>query len=370
MNRTRIVISGVAPDAEPRYLIVDELGSIVGRGILPVQEPSALTPMRTILVVPGAEVTVRWAELRAASPAQAQAAARLLLAEQLAQQDGLHLAVGPAAEDQDRLICIMSAARLQAFLDQAALHGVVPDVVAPDHLCLQPPEEAEAAALLLELEDRWVARADHLALSGEPDLVEVVMDQKLVRRLTGAEGEQALARGALAAPVNLLQGAFDPARRDQLTSRDVRRPAILAAALLLSPILLIGGQTLAAHWRAEAAEARMAQMAAEWLPADAPPDQAAAQIEALVASRSLTAGGGASGLLARTYAVIEPLPQAQLENFILMPEGTARAAVSLAAYADMERLSEQARQVGLSLREEGSRETGGRVVVDIVVGGR
>ena len=114
----------------------------------------------------------------------------------------------------------------------------------------------------------------------------------------------------------------------------------------------------------------MAQMAAEWLPADAPPDQAAAQIEALVASRSLTAGGGASGLLARTYAVIEPLPQAQLENFILMPEGTARAAVSLAAYADMERLSEQARQVGLSLREEGSRETGGRVVVDIVVGGR
>ncbi|MDX5329981.1 MAG: type II secretion system protein GspL [Caulobacteraceae bacterium] len=370
MNRTRIVISGVAPDAEPRYLIVDELGSIVGRGILPVQEPSALTPMRTILVVPGAEVTVRWAELRAASPAQAQAAARLLLAEQLAQQDGLHLAVGPAAEDQDRLICIMSAARLQAFLDQAALHGVVPDVVAPDHLCLQPPEEAEAAALLLELEDRWVARADHLALSGEPDLVEVVMDQKLVRRLTGAEGEQALARGALAAPVNLLQGAFDPARRDQLTSRDVRRPAILAAALLLSPILLIGGQTLADHWRAEAAEARMAQMAAEWLPADAPPDQAAAQIEALVASRSLTAGGGASGLLARTYAVIEPLPQAQLENFILMPEGTARAAVSLAAYADMERLSEQARQVGLSLREEGSRETGGRVVVDIVVGGR
>lgn len=370
MNRTRIVISGVAPDAEPRYLIVDELGSIVGRGILPVQEPSALTPLRTILVVPGAEVTVRWAELRAASPAQAQAAARLLLAEQLAQQDGLHLAVGPAAEDQDRLICIMSAARLQAFLDQAALHGVVPDVVAPDHLCLRPPEEAEAAALLLELEDRWVARADHLALSGEPDLVEVVMDQKLVRRLTGAEGEQALARGALAAPVNLLQGAFDPARRDQLTWRDARRPAILAAALLLSPILLIAGQTLTAHWRAEAAEARMAQMAAEWLPADAPPDQAAAQIEALVASRSLTAGGGASGLLARTYAVIEPLPQAQLENFILMPEGTARAAVSLAAYADMERLSEQARQVGLSLREEGSRETGGRVVVDIVVGGR
>ncbi|HMO44225.1 MAG TPA: hypothetical protein PKB04_13105, partial [Phenylobacterium sp.] len=120
MNRTRIVIAGAAPEAEPRYLLVDELGSIVGRGILPVQEASALTPMRTVLVIPGAETSVRWLKPTGASEAQARAAALLSLQDELAQAgEALHLALGPPDETGERAACVLAASRLQAAAKSA-----------------------------------------------------------------------------------------------------------------------------------------------------------------------------------------------------------------------------------------------------------
>ncbi len=373
MNRTRIVLAGAAPDAEPTYLILDELGSVVGRGILPVQEASALTPMRNVLVIPGAEVLVRWAPIKAASEAQARGAALAQLEDQMTSAVGAHVALSPPEADGQRLIVALSAARMQAWLDHAALHGVVPDLVIPDCLALpEPPDDPEGTPVIVTADfgALTAVRGQRLAFTGEPDLVAAIVGERPAQALAGHALERALADMAVSPAVNLLQGEFDPARREPLGRRDLRRPAALALALLISPLILWGAQAGADHLRARQAEARAEAKVAAILPHGAavtdPVVQAQAQLDAL----SLMSGGGASGLAAQLFAVVEPMDQVQVESLIIMPDGSARAALSHAAYSDGESLAQALTASGLSVRVEGSREEGGRVISDVILGAR
>jgi len=213
MNRTRIVFAGAAPDAEPTYLILDELGSVVGRGILPVQEASALTPMRNVLVVPGADVLIRWVSVKAASEAQARAAALAQLEDQMTSPAGAHLALAPAEADGQRLAAVVAAARMQAWLDGAALHGIAPDLVIPDCLALpEPSEDPDGASILATAEfgGLTAVRGRRLAFTGEPDLVAAVVGDRPAQTLAGPVLERALADMAVSPALTLLQGAFDP----------------------------------------------------------------------------------------------------------------------------------------------------------------
>jgi general secretion pathway protein L len=373
MNRTRIVLAGAAPDAEPTYLILDEVGSVVGRGILPVQEASALTPMRNILVVPGAEVLVRWVPVKAASEAQARAAALAQLEDQMTSPAGAHLALGPAEADGQRLAAVVSAARMQAWLDNAALHGITPDLIIPDCLTLpEPAEDPDGASILATAEfgGLTAVRGRRLAFTAEPDLVAAVVGARPAQTLAGPALERALADMAVSPALNLLQGAFDPERREPLGRRDLRRPALLTLVLLVSPLILWGAQAGADHLRARQAEARAAAKVAALLPEGTavtdPASQAQAQLDAL----SLASGGGAGGLAAQLFAAVEPLDQVQVESLIVMPDGAARAALSHAAYSDGEGLAEALQAAGLTVRVEGSREEGGRVISDVILGAR
>lgn len=373
MNRTRIVLAGAAPDAEPTYLILDELGSVVGRGILPVQEASALTPMRNVLVVPGAEVLIRWVPVKAASEAQARAAALAQLEDQMTSAAGAHLALGPAEADGQRLAAVVAAARMQAWLDSAALHGISPDLVIPDCLALPEPAEDPDGASILATSDfggLTAVRGRRLAFTGEPDLVAAVVGARPAQTLAGPALERALADMAVSPVLNLLQGAFDPDRREPLGRRDLRRPALLALVLLISPLILWGAQAGADHVRAMQAEARAEAKVTALLPEGTtvtdPASQAQAQLDAL----SLASGGGAGGLAAQLFSAVEPLDQVQVESLIVMPDGSARAALSHAAYSDGEGLAQALQAAGLTVRIEGSREEGGRVISDVMLGAR
>lgn len=373
MNRTRIVLAGASPAAEPTYLILDELGSVVGRGILPVQEASALTPMRNVLVIPGADVLVRWAPIKAASEAQARAAALAQLDDQMTSAAGAHVALGAPEADGHRLVVALAAARMQAWLDHAALHGVTPDLVIPDCLALaEPPDDAEGASVLVTAKfgDLTAVRGQRLAFTAEPDLVAAIVGERPAQALAGPHLERALADMAASPAVNLLQGDFDPARREPLRRRDLRRPAILAAALLISPLILWGAKAAADHVRAGQAEARAEAKVAAILPQGTAIIDPAAQAQAQLDALSLTSGGGASGLAAQLFAAVEPLDQVQVESLIIMPDGAARAALSHAAYSDGEALTQALQAAGLTVRVEGSREEGGRVISDIILGAR
>ncbi len=373
MNRTRIVMAGQEPDAEPTYLILDELGSVVGRGILPVQEASALTPMRNVLVIPGAEVLVRWLQVKAASEPQARAAALALLEDQLTSPVGAHLALGPVEADGQRLVAVLASSRMQALLDNAALHGIAPDLVIPDCLALPAPAEATDGApglVMAAFGGLTAVRGQRLALTAEPDLVTAVIGERPAEVLAGPALERALADMAANPAVNLLQGPFDPNRREPLGVRDLRRPALLVLALLVSPLILWGAQAGADHVRARQAEdramAKITALAPEGTVITDPAMQAQAQLDAV----NLATGGGASGLAAQLFAAIEPMDQVQVESLIVMPDGTARAALSHAAYSDGEGLAQALQAAGLAVRVEGSREEAGRVISDVILGAR
>ena len=85
---------------------------------------------------------------------------------------------------------------------------------------------------------------------------------------------------------------------------------------------------------------------------------------------SLASGGGAGGLAAQLFSAVEPLDQVQVESLIIMPDGSARAALSHAAYSDGEGLAQALQAAGLTVRVEGSREEGGRVISDVILGAR
>jgi len=373
MNRTRIVFAGAAPDAEPTYLILDELGSVVGRGILPVQEASALTPMRNVLVVPGADVLIRWVSVKAASEAQARAAALAQLEDQMTSPAGAHLALAPAEADGQRLAAVVAAARMQAWLDGAALHGIAPDLVIPDCLALpEPSEDPDGASILATAEfgGLTAVRGRRLAFTGEPDLVAAVVGDRPAQTLAGPVLERALADMADSPALTLLQGAFEPERREPIGRRELRRPALLVLALLVSPLILWGAQAGAAHLRATQAEARAAAKVAALLPDGTAVTDPAAQAQAQLDALSLASGGGAGGLAAQLFAAVEPMDQVQVESLIVMPDGSARAALSHAAYSDGEGLAQALQAAGLTVRVEGSREEGGRVISDVILGAR
>ncbi|MAK81179.1 type II secretion system protein GspL, partial [Phenylobacterium sp.] len=233
-------------------------------------------------------------------------------------------------------------------------------------------EDPEGASILATAEfgGLTAVRGRRLAFTGEPDLVAAVVGARPAQTLAGPALERALADMAVSPALNLLQGAFDPERREPLGRRDLRRPALLALALLVSPLILWGAQAGADHLRASQAEARAEAKVAALLPDGTAVTDPASQAQAQMDALSLASGGGAGGLAAQLFSAVEPLDQVQVESLIIMPDGSARAALSHAAYSDGEGLAQALQAAGLTVRVEGSREEGGRVISDVILGAR
>ena len=195
-----------------------------GRAELLVPTPG---PARTALAVQGTEVAIHWLDLAGdLSPAQAAAAARLMLADASAAPLGaMHVAAG-RVEHGLTAVALAPAALMQAWLAD----GRDPDLIVPDTLLLLPPAEGLARR---GLDHRGLA----LAFSAEPELAELVAPGAPVVEVDEAAFEAGLA-AALADPiVNLRQGAFARRRQWRVDAGSARRVAMLAAALLLVSLI-------------------------------------------------------------------------------------------------------------------------------------
>ena len=233
-------------------LHVDADGRITPGGERATGEAGMRT--REIVAVPGERVRILQLEIPTRLPAQALAAARLKLEDQLAVDARPHVALAPPGDaiGAPRLVAVVDDAVMQTWRRQCDALGIVPDVMLPDCLLLQPPAEdalvaAPHDAMLL------VRGADH-AFTIEPGLAGVLAGERPLEMLDPAHVPQALAEGAaraaIAPTLDLLQ--FDHARVDQGGRRRGRRLAVLAALAALSPLVLMAAQTLRdmgwAHW--------------------------------------------------------------------------------------------------------------------------
>lgn len=184
-----------------------------------------------IAVAPAESVALHWAELPGRSPAQALAAARLLVAEASATPLAeLHVAVGDEGEGE-RPIALVAMATMAQWLTDLAGHGIDPAAMIPAPLLLPRPDEGYVRATIAATA---LVRSRTTGFADEAPLADLVIGDTPQHTLDQDAIDAALA-AAIAAPVlDLRQGAF--ARRRRRIGIDwalVRRLALLGAAILL-----------------------------------------------------------------------------------------------------------------------------------------
>jgi general secretion pathway protein L len=370
MRRTRLVFAPQAPQQPVTYLLLNEFGEPVGRGEQPLSPPAPVVPETVVLVVPGVDAAARWLNLPTRNDAQARTAAALLLEDSQALDDeALHLAVGPLEADGHRLVVAVARAQMQAWIELARLYGLTPEAVTPDHLLLPAPEDGRPIAA--RLGEMLAVRGPRLALSCEPDLAPVLIDDPDLQVLEHPDEVDArLAQGAGQPLFNLLQGDFAPSDGRQVARRELLRPALLAAALLLSPILLDAANAARLTFAARETEAAAESRAAQVLPKGTVVSDAAAQTTAHLQRLEIAAGDGPAGLAARLFHALSGLEGAQAEGVIVSPDGAMRATISHVNYSDMDLLADALGRQGVAFKQEGVREEGGRIVSEVILGVR
>ncbi len=357
---TRLLLLPAVPGASATCLQVDGAGRVLSRTVIDPAAPPAPTanesPARQILAVPGSECLSTWLDLPARNPLQAVAAARVLLAEQIAGPvDTLHLAIAPATDDGNCLVVAVETATMQGWLDRAATFGMAPDAVVPLPMLL-PTADADAL-VTTDIDSHRLVRGPRLAFAAEPALAEQVIGEQPHRTLTLEEAETAFAANALSPPIDLLQYAFarEPVRREGWPAW--RRAAILAAVLAVSPLVLLAAQIARYEVATNNLQAQANTRAREVLPtlgADADPVPPIREHLA-----GVQAGQGFAHATAALLAAITATNGAELDA-MSYSNVELHATLVVPAPAALESIRAALAGNGLELVETGRRDANGR----------
>ncbi len=364
MKPVRLILIPATGSQSAPFLIVGADGYVLDRGELTLDGGAAPEPMRTVAVTPGGDVLVRWLDLPPGSTAQGRAAAAWMLRDQVAASpDRLATVLGPPTPaGEPRLVAVVSRSLIEAWTDYLAALGVRAEVFVPDVLTLSEPGTADDLSAV-SFGEGMALRGRRFAATVQPDLVELIAaGRRVVPIQDPAAVERALVAAALAPPINLL----DTGEREAKAAGGWRRAAVLAALVVLSPLVL----TVAGAVRDDMAarEARSGALAAI---AAAAPDLARESdpVEAL-RRRVVSAPppGGVTAAAAALFTAVEAVEGAELDILIADPEDGVKATVSHPAHGDMAVIRRSMAGAGMSVTETGTLEDGGRIVSDITIG--
>lgn len=362
MSRTRLVLVPMVASRPAPTLIVDAAGHVLERGLLTLESPATGPAMRTVAVVPGSDVLVRWLDLPGGTAAQQRTAALWMLKDDLAATpDRVRLALGAAVAGEPRLAAVVAEPLLLAWMDWLSGMGLKADVLVPDSLTVPEPFEDDVLTAV-GFGPALALRGRRFAAGIEPDLAEAVAGGRRIEPVDDMRRvEQMLIAAALNPPVNLLQGA----PRAQSPGR-WRRVAVLAAVALVLPLVstlaLAARDDLAANDMRKRAEAS-ARAAFPDMPATADPIAEARRRLATAAPP-----GGTAAAAAALFAAVERVEGAELDSLSADPAGGVRATVSYASYQDLEAMKAVVAAAGFSLTDTSTLDDAGRVVSDVVIG--
>lgn len=293
----------------------------------------AIAGALVVRAVPGTAVAIHWLELAGdLTPAQAAAAARLMLADASAEPlADMHVVAGRSENG-------LTAVALAPVALMAEWVAEDPDLILPETLLLLPPADGLARR---GLDHRGAAQA----FSVEPELAELLTGGQAVAEVDDAAFEAGLGP-ALADPVvNLRQGAFAKRRQWKVDPGRVRRIALLAVGLLLVTLIL----QLATIWRynseAERIEAEIAAL---------PPG-----------ARSGPAFGALAPIL---WDSVRSTPNLELTRVDFRPDGSLAATVAVDSAATLAAFRARAEAAGAAI-EGGALQTaaGGRPTAELVL---
>lgn len=363
MKTVRLILIPATGGQPAPFLIVGSDGAVLERGER-VPGGAGPEPMRTVAVVPGGDVLIRWLDLPPGGPAQTRAAAAWRLRDELAASpDRLAIVPGPPSRPgQPRLVAVVSRALLEAWAGYLATLGVRADALLPDVLTLAEPE-ADQVLSAVSFGAGMALRGRRFAATVQPDLVDrVAAGRRVVAVEDPAAVERALVEAALAPAINLLETG----ERAAGVAADWRRAAVLAGLLVLSPLVL----TVAAAMR-DGMAARAARSEALAAIAAAAPDLARESDPVEALRRRVAAApppGGTTAAAAALFAAVETVEGAELDLLIADPGDGVKATISHPAHGDMAVIRRAMAAAGMAVVETGALEDGGRIVSDITIG--
>lgn len=306
-----------------RWLAVDGEG-VAARGTV-----GDLPTGPAALAVPGGDVAVHWLDLaEGLAPAQAAAAARLMLADaSAAPLTDLHVAVG-RAEAGLTPVALVPNAKMTEWLAAAEAAGLDIEAAVPTSLLLLVPETGFARR---GLDHRGVAAAFAL----EPELAAALTGDQPVEDVSELRFEAALPILLDALPIDLRQGPFARRRRLRIDAGWGRRMALFALAALALTLLIQVTSILRYTFAAERLESELAALQTGQGPAPAP---------------------GFGPVAGRLFEAVRATPNVQLARIEYRPDGSLAASVTADSPATIAAFRARAEAGGLSV--EGAVATG------------
>lgn len=310
-------------------------------------QPDAATPL--VLAVPGEAVVLHWLDLPDLAPAQAAAAARLALAERLAETDP-HIAVAPGSGL--RPVAAVAREQMAAWLAEAARAGWKPAALIPDPLLLPAPASG------------WAVAHDGARMLARSRTSAFALETELAAAIIGTDATMA-AQPALpdSLPLDLLVGEYAPVTRWQPDARQLRRLALLAAAIAG---LWLGGDLAALLRARSAASAADAQTVAL---APGSSDGAAALAALQTQAQARGAAGGLAALAGPVVQALAARPGAGLASLAYTPSGGLVAGVAGGA-GEAQALAAALAQTGLNASVGATRATADGSISDVTVRSR
>jgi len=363
MKPTRLILTPSMCSEPAPYLIIAE-GRVIARGLLELDAIDRPEPMRTVAIVPGPDVTIRWLDLPIGGLVQQRAAALWMLKDSLAAPaDRLAVALGPVpAAGQPRLVAVVSLSLLQAWIDYLDALGVRADAIVPDILTVPEPDD-EDRLHAVAFGSAMVLRGRGFAASVQPDLVDLLAGARRVVPIKDAHAvEQSLFEAALSPPINLLS-TQDRARG--VSRRGWILASALAGLLLISPLVLVAAAAarddVDARYDSDQARAEIVRAAPDLATR---PDPVGALRQRV---RAAPPPGGVMGASAALSSAVEGVDGAELDLLIFDPVTGMKASITHSNYQDMQVIVRTMRAHGLQVTETGTLDDRGRIVSDITI---
>lgn len=347
-------------DAEDpwRWLRVED-GRVTARG------EGLPDPGDAVTAIPPADaVTLHWAELPDRSPAQATAAARLLVSEASASTADLHVAVGREPEMAERPIGVVAADSVRRWLGALATVGIDPVALVPAPLLLPRPAEGYVRA---ELENGGVVRGQSAGFADEARLTELVIGDAPAETLPRDAVEAAIAVAVAAPALDLRQGMFARRRRRAIDWVLVRRLAVLAGLILAATVLIdlvrLARYTIDAG-RAEAETERIARAS---LPRGSPADGDAERLLAERIARLRGPGLGFTRTAAVVFAAVRDAGGSEVTRLTFEPGGSLQVGLTTDGEAKANAIKQTLEAGGLEVEASPFAAAGSRLTGEMTV---
>ncbi len=346
-------------------------GQVVARGVdfaaIPARAEDPDGDETIVGIVPGADVAIHWVDLPDLAGPQALAAAKLMASEVSAERlDNLHVALsGHNDTGDERIMGVVGADRMTAWIAQAQAAGFDPDAMVPETLLLIPPEDG---LVTTEAGDMILARGKRQAFATEPELLPVLAGDLPLLPVSADEIESRLGDVLSTWPLDLRVGIFKKRRRWRIDWPLVRRLALLGALCFAVNALI--QLTLIAQYNAAAdrADARTAAIARATLPRTTRVTDPRGQLAARLSE--LRGGGvGLSATLGGVFEALRSAPTVEVQALQFDPSGTLRVTLSGTGPGDFTPVRTALDARGLVTEAGDPRASGARQVVEYRITG-